>query len=114
MKKKIVALGMALLVFAGSSMTSQAAGCPNPNSPDGAHYFNSCKPAVGSGRRDELGTHRYVSGYTADNTPIYSYDCQLVQPVQYCMYVCRYCGLQQSSGGAHEHKLPIEHSVKHK
>lgn len=32
MKSKLIALSMALLVLAGSSMTAQAAICPHPNS----------------------------------------------------------------------------------
>lgn len=111
MKTKIIALVMALLVFAGSSMTALAAVCPNPNSPDGYHHFNSCKPA-NWGRIDDLGYHQYLFGYDHNLKPIFRYDCHLTQGIEYCMYVCNYCGMDEP-GGAHEHPQEVRHSISH-
>ena len=110
MKKKLLALGMALFVFSGSSMTALAAVCPHPKAPGGVHHFNSCKP-TGGGRTDDLGYHSYLYGYDENNNPIYK-NCKMTQPVQYCIYVCYYCG-QENLDGTHEHKLLIQHSVNH-
>lgn len=112
MKSKIIALSMALLVFAGSSMTAQAAVCPNPNAPGGVHHFNSCKPTLG-GRIEDLGYHTYLYAYDNNHNPVYRSDCHLTQGIQYCRYVCFYCGADDPDG-AHEHKQLIQHSISHK
>lgn len=108
MKRKMIALSMALFVFTGSSMTAQAAVCPNPNSPGGVHYFNSCRPAGYGGRIEDL-----TSFVRCDDDIINGNDCKMTQGIQYCRYVCFYCGLEYDDG-AHEHRLPIRHSVSRK
>ena len=110
MKKKLLALGMALFVFAGSSMTALAAVCPHPNAPGGVHHFNACKP-TGGGRTENLGTHSYLYGYDENYNPIYR-NCTMTKVIQYCVYVCRYCA-QENPNGAHEDTIAIRHSVNH-
>ena len=115
MKSKIIALSMALFVFAGSSMTAQAGLCPNPNSPDGLHHFEYghqyCE-FQDWGYVKDLGSHREIYGYDQDANPIYGPECKMTQKVEYFKYVCFLCGLEDSNG-SHEHFGPIQHSISH-
>lgn len=51
MKSKIIALSMALLVLAGSSMTAEAKVCPNSTLVNGEHLFTGCKSTLGGAYR---------------------------------------------------------------
>lgn len=117
MKRKIIAFGMALLVFAGSSMTVLAGVCPHPDAPEGVHHFDMgkgcCKVVASCGRTEDLGYHQYLYGYAHDGKPIYHNDCHLTRAIQYCMYVCFYCGAEELGGG-HEHPQEVRHSVTHR
>ncbi len=112
MKKKIVAFCMAMLVFAGSSMTTLAAICPNPNAPEGIHHFNDHKRA-GWGYERDLGTHSYVYARDSQGNPMYRDDCRVKTSFEYCQYVCHYCGLANQETELHDHYVGVTHSVNH-
>lgn len=113
MKRTIAAFCMAILVFAGSSMTALAAVCPHPNAPGGVHHFTSCKPAGNGGRIEDHGFHSYLYGYDDTGKPMYRNDCRMTEAFQYCIYVCHWCGLENPDS-PHEHSLGIQHSISHK
>lgn len=114
MKSKLIALSMALFVLAGSSMTAQAAVCPHPSAPGGAHYYEEdhrhCHNE-GMGYSEDLGTHGYVYAYRSTGEAIYHYDCRITKVHTYHRYVCYWCG-QVDASASHEHTYEV-HSVSH-
>lgn len=109
MKKTLLALCMILTIFISSTSTSFAAVCPNPNAPSGAHDFSDHKNKGGIVK--DLGNHQYLYGYDEYHTPMYR-TCHITQVVEYCIFVCKYCGLE-NSGGSHSHEHDPQHSVSH-
>lgn len=113
MKSKLIAFCLAVFVFTGSSMTAQAAVCPN--APDGVHHFEMghqyCK-YQNMGRTVDLGTHRYLYAYDGNGNPVYKNNCRLTQTHLYYRYTCYWCGLEDTSA-SHEHIQEIEHSIAH-
>ena len=109
MKKALLSVSIGLVVFISSSITSLAAVCPNPNAPGGVHDFSSHK--VVGGTTNDLGYHDYLYGYDQYHNPIY-HSCHMTQRVDYCYYVCYYCGTENPSS-AHTHLYPVQHSASH-
>lgn len=114
MKRKIIAFGMALLVFAGSSMTVLAGFCPHPNAQDGLHLIkcgeNICR-SQGWGEVRDLGSHRYLYKLDENGNPVYGPECRITQRVEYFSFVCFNCGTDLNR--IHEHKGPYRHSDSH-
>lgn len=108
MKKTILALCMVLIIFVSSTITSFAT-CPNPNSEGGAHDFSGCKNVGGIVK--DLGYHQYLYGYDEYHSPIYR-SCHLTQAVEYGVYVCVHCGLE-NTGSSHTHIHDTKHSAEH-
>lgn len=115
MKSKLIALSMALLVLAGSSMTAQAAICPHPNAPGGVHYYVTdhihCHDE-GMGYTKDLGTHRYLYAEYDTGEKIYHDDCRITQTHSYHRYMCYWCG-QVDTSASHEHIHEVKHSIAH-
>ena len=94
MKRKIIAFGMALLVFAGSSMTALAGTCPHPNAQDGMHYYicgpNYCR-SQNWGEVKDQGWHKFFYGYDEKGNPIFGPECRMTQSVEYYRLACINC-----------------------
>lgn len=114
MKKKIVALSMALVVFVGSTITSQATvmadDCPSPHAVEGQHYYADTK--VTGGHTEFIGYHSYAT-FDDNNNAVMRYDCKLSQAYEHRIKVCRFCGAEDR-GSAETVKLDIiYHSIQH-
>lgn len=111
MKRKIVAIGIAPLIFACNSMTLQAATCPY--SPDGVHHLSSnAHRSSGMGYSVDKGTHTYLWGYDVDENPIYKDNCKITESYEYCRFACNYCGAVDNDSPYHTH-CTTHHSINH-
>lgn len=109
MRKKLIAFGMAMILFAGSSMTTLADGvCPGSNT--GGHVFE-CE-ASGMGTMEDMGYHEYYFG-EEDGISIYKYDCMRRRSISYCSKKCRKCGYVRENS-QHSHVIGEWHSIIHR
>lgn len=116
MKRKIIALGVALsvalCVFASSALTSLAAGnggCTGAGAVNGIHYWADTK--VVGGHIEVIGYHSYP-GYDDNHKAIIKNDCLLTQTCHHVVAVCVLCGAEDYSQASVE-RLPVEHSIIH-
>lgn len=107
MKKIVLALCLALSVFACSSMVSEAAICSG--SPDGLHHYDDHRRA-NAGYSEDAGTHRHHTGYDSNNQKVYE-TCYLTDWYEYCERQCHYCQAIQPNS-RHTHFVKTQHSVE--
>lgn len=109
-EKTILALCMVVAMLVCNASICFAEGpCPNPNSPDGYHHFTGKKIVSGTVNHS---SHVVLIGYDQNNEPVFG-TCYITQVIDYFVYVCVYCGLENPNGSGGQIEHPAQHSISH-
>lgn len=112
MKRTILGICAAVLIFMCSSLSALAAVCPD--APDGVHHFTAHQSTGLMTARDG-GTHSYLYGYDHNGKAIYKNDCRVTIYDVHCRYKCEYCTVvEENSWHMHSSSKLCKHSVNHK
>lgn len=112
MKKRVVALVIAMSVFICSSSLAFAAESDITPHEACTHDFSLCNQ-VGTPYSENIGPHTYLYGKDENGNEMLRNDCMLSAVYVNCQYLCQNCRIVKPGGGQHRHMIRFEHSLDH-